>query len=163
MRTTSAVTALFSMPIVVLAQSSEPSNPRLYIDTQKKTEIIFESPSWNKKSQAQETRSLFLRNQKTGEVVGIELRETSSNSGIFKGSFDKPWKSAEQFVTPEIYLGSELELASPAAAQAMQQEIRKGLVQRKAFFLEPSAEGQNIVVHDSKAQAFENFARFMRI
>lgn len=163
MLTTSVLASLFWMPSSGFAQSAEPLNQRLYIDTQKKTEITFESPSWNKKSKVQESRTLFLRNRKTGELVGIELRETSSNSGIFTAKFDNLWKDSEKFVTPEIYLGSELEMASPEAARAMQQEIRKGLVPRKAFFLEPNDEGQRIVVHNSKAEAFENFARFMRI
>ncbi len=134
----------------------------LYMDTRKPTVLQFESPSWNKNASQAEQRTIYLRNKKTGEVSAVQLIETSANSGIFAAEIRNPWSNTDPFATPEIYLGDRNASSSPESVQKMKTRIEQGYVSRKPFFLEPTGAGQSIVVYESKAQAFENFARYTR-
>lgn len=129
---------------------------RLYIDPKQTVTIEYQSAAWNKKSDFQDQGLVWIRNNQTGSLTPVLLKETYSNSSVFMGSV-KSMRS-DQLFTPEIYLSG-----TDTNEDQVQSWIRLGQIARKPFFLEPRPSEQKITVYDTSAVAYASYANYMRL
>ncbi len=141
------------------------SNAKIFLDLERNLEIEYSTPPWNKDPQRIEKFNLFLRDQASGEIVSVELKETSADSGVFRAKTKLKMDQAQRFFTPEIYIAPQTFAKSKASStEKIQQWVTQGKIPRSPIFLHPiDSQTQAITVYDSKDQAYSQFEGYKKL
>jgi Tfp pilus assembly protein PilF len=141
-------------PLTIFAQAK--------VDASKPVLLQYNSKSWNKDPQKEESGMILMRDARTGKMAQIQLLETTANSGVFIGSYSVSWGDKE--IIPEIYLPPQDSSKGTDQIKKLENLIREGTLLRKPYFAKADAKNnQTIAIFDSKEQALEAFESYRRL
>ena len=140
----------------------ENSDKRALIRNSTPLSVYYEKLSWNQNPTKIESGYLYLRDQKSKELIELKLTETQPNSGVFNTVFPIGVLKKTS-IAAEVYSAPQIMLKGSNRIDIMQNLIKDGSVKRKPFLLRVlRSKGQIVDIFDNKADAIASYNKYRK-
>lgn len=114
--------------------------------------VRYGSSPWNKSSTEIDSAFMFMRDQKSGQIVKIVLDETEPDSSLFSGRFSVNWSTQEN-VAPAVYIPPQNLRNDAGAIERFNSLLSNNKIKPQPLIMKTDKASHILEVYDTAEQA----------